>query len=404
MHRATLLMRAGPVLPDYVLTRTAPPLHHAFAKHTGEITPLIIDINYAYPGGSARAIQRLRASIPIEQIAPHYAVASCTPQQLLPLMEEEPSPIHRVWPNFSLQPLITITSSETTNPTPLARGDETVWAVLDTGILGTHPHFAMHNNLALPTGLTHMSFTGNDPLTDTYDHGTHTAGTIAGATKTHSGIAPEATVLSLQVMDENGRADTSAVIAALSYIVRLNERAGTRIIHGANISLGYDFSPDWFAAGQTPICKAVDRLSETGVLVVIAAGNSGTYSGGIADPGNATTALTVGSAHSRTPHKHGVSFFSATGPTRDGRAKPDLVAPGEQIVSATANGYAPRSGTSVAAAYASGVAAALSQYVHEPRDLKNVLMRTAQSLHRDPYYQGAGYIDGNVAKRSVAQP
>lgn len=404
MHRATPTTRAGPALPDHILTRTAPPLHHIFAKHTSEVAAFVIDLNYAYPGGSTRAFRAVAAALPTTNIGAHYAVTTCAPQQLAPLLALQPSPIHRVWPNFALKPLVTITSSETTSPTALASGEGTLWAVLDTGILATHPHFATHENLTLPHGLVHRSFTGNDALTDTFDHGTHTAGTVAGATAGRSGIAPQATLLSLQVMDEDGRADSSAVIAALSYIAETNERAGTRLIHGANISLGYDFSPDWFAAGQTPICKAVDRLAATGVLVVIAAGNSGSYSGGIADPGNAAGALTVGSAHSRTPLSHGVSFFSATGPTRDGRAKPDLVAPGEQILSATAGGYEPRSGTSVAAAYTSGVAAALCQHVREPGSLKEVLMRSAEGINRDPYYQGAGYLDGKAAHRLVTAP
>lgn len=398
MHRATSATQAGFALPDYVLTRIAPPLHHIFEKHTGEVAPFVIDLNYAYPGGSNDAMKRISEALSIQKIAPHYAVASCTPHQLLPLLALQPSPIHRIWPNFTLQPLITVTSSETTTLTPLASGNEAVWAVLDTGILGTHPHFMQHNTLALPSGLTHTSFTGNNPLTDDYDHGTHTAATIAGATPAHSGIAPQATLLSLQVMDENGRADSSAVIDALTYVANVNHRAGTPLVHGVNISLGYEFSPDWFAAGQTPICKAVDYLAATGVLIVIAAGNSGTYSGGITDPGNAAHALTVGSAHSKTPVSHGVSFFSAIGPTRDGRAKPDIVAPGEQIVSATADGYRPRSGTSVAAAYASGVAAALCNHVERPSELKHVLMQSAKSLDRDRYYQGAGYLDARAAQ------
>ena len=197
--------------------------------------------------------------------------------------------------------------------------------------------------------------------------------------------------------DEHGHADSAAVIAALAYIKRVNDTAGTLRIHGANISLGYDFEPAWFAAGHTPVCKAVNDLAATGVLVVVAAGNTGTYQGGITDPGNAEHALTVGSAHSTTPTSHGVSFFSAVGPTRDGRVKPDLVAPGEQLVSATRTGYEPRSGTSVAAAYTSGVAAALA-VASAPAALKPLLMRTATNLQRDRYYQGAGFINGTAAR------
>lgn len=403
MNRATPTTSAGPALPDLARTRIAPPLHEAFTKHPDEAQPLVIDLNYTYPGGPILALERLAAVLSVKQIAPHYAVTMCTPQQLMPFLAEQPATIHRVWPNFSLEPLITVTSGVTTAPALLASGEDTVWAVLDTGILATHPHFAAHENLSLPSGLSHQSFTDNDPLSDTYDHGTHSAGIIAGENGDYTGIAPNATLLSLQVMDENGRADSSAVIAALTYIATTNEQAGKRLIHGVNISLGYDFSPDWFAAGQTPICKAVDVLAATGVAIIIGAGNSGTYAGGITDPGNAEQALTVGSAHSVTPQSHGVSFFSAIGPTRDGRAKPDLVAPGEQIVSATREGYGPRSGTSVAAAYASGVAAALCTLTPTPSAVKPALIHTAQTLNRDRYYQGAGYLDGNAAWRFLSR-
>ena len=380
-----------------VRTRTAPPLHRIFAVQTRDTRRFVLDLNYAYPGGTSAALAAIRRHLPTTALSSQFARTTCAPSELLPLLTKEVSPIHRIWPDFSLAPLVTVTSGIPTTPQPLASGRKTIWAVLDTGIDRTHEHFRQHHNLQLPGGIEHRSFTGNNPLSDAYDHGTHTAAIIAGASPKASGIAPEATLLSLQVMDEHGHADSAAVIAALAYIKRVNDTAGTLRIHGANISLGYDFEPAWFAAGHTPVCKAVNDLAATGVLVVVAAGNTGTYQGGITDPGNAEHALTVGSAHSTTPTSHGVSFFSAVGPTRDGRVKPDLVAPGEQLVSATRTGYEPRSGTSVAAAYTSGVAAALA-VASAPAALKPLLMRTATNLQRDRYYQGAGFINGTAAR------
>lgn len=403
MYKVKRPIRVGHALPAFVLTRTAPPVQQLFAQRTNEPRAFIIDLNYAYPGGVENAVQVLTRSISLDQIAPQYAHTVCAPRELIPLLEYDLSPIHRVWPNFSLEPLVTLTSGQSTHPQPLASGNGSVWAVLDTGINAQHQHFANQNTLQLPKGLHHRSFTGNDPLTDAFDHGTHTASIIAGQSTEASGIAPDATLLSLQVMDDEGRADSSAVIEALSHIDNVNERAGKRVIHGVNISLGYDFFPEWFAAGHTPICKAIEQLARTGVLVVIAAGNTGTYAGGITDPGNAEAALTVGSAHSQTPLSHGVSFFSATGPTRDGRAKPDLVAPGEQIIGASQDGYTPRSGTSVAAAYASGIAAALTAHAPNPGHIKHVLMRTCTHIQRDRYFQGAGFIDGAAALAHLTQ-
>jgi subtilisin family serine protease len=113
------------------------------------------------------------------------------------------------------------------------------------------------------------------------------------------------------------------------------------------MSVGYEFEPKWFACGQSPLCVEVDRLVRSGVVVVVASGNTGygitqisatkSVSSGldlsINDPGNAELAITVGSTHREMPHVYGVSYFSSKGPTGDGRMKPDLIAPGEKIIS-----------------------------------------------------------------------
>src|SRR5207342_3251268 len=145
-----------------------------------------------------------------------------------------------------------------------------------------------------------------------------------------------------------------------------------------NLSLGYGFDPEWFACGQSPLCVEVDRLVMSGVSVVVAAGNTGYALAtdvfqkraipagrplSINDPGNADLAITVGSTHRDMPHVYGVSYFSSKGPTGDGRLKPDLLAPGERILSAAAGAmlaearwgtrrridYVESSGTSMAA-------------------------------------------------------
>src|SRR5213596_2074281 len=151
------------------------------------------------------------------------------------------------------------------------------------------------------------------------------------------------------------------------------------------MSLGYNFEPEWFACGQSPLCVEVNRLVKTGVVVVVAAGNTdygtlkstiGATSAGMAltinDPGNSDLAITVGSTHRDMPHVYGVSYFSSKGPTGDGRLKPDLVAPGEKILSCAAGSrretakekagfdcdYVEDSGTSMAAPHVSGAVAA----------------------------------------------
>jgi subtilisin family serine protease len=140
----------------------------------------------------------------------------------------------------------------------------------------------------------------------------------------------------------------------------------------------------------------------------------------INDPGNADLAITVGSTHREMPHTYGVSYFSSKGPTGDGRRKPDLLAPGERIVSCAAGAaktslqqrakiagfeYLEDSGTSMAAPHVSGIIAAFlsirREYIGKPLDVKDLLLQTATDLRRDPNHQGAGLVDLMRAISSV---
>lgn len=388
--------------------------------------------------------------------------------------------IFRIWPDFPIHPQIdssAVTVKATTAQRAFAAyGQGIVWAVIDSGIDRNHPHFQGDHTLDDPSVADlHHDFVSasDDPalaLIDEDGHGTHVAGIIAGglqhwkhADQTRhalavekrqnngavgsndpilvprtvdidllNGIAPLAKLVSLKVLSKYGdlTARTARVIAALAYVRQKNDEAGklTRI-HGVNLSLGYGFLADWFGCGQSPLCLEVNRLVSSGVVVVVAAGNSGyvtlnatqsdvtQFSAGVTinDPGNAEKAITVGSTHRDAPHTNGISFFSSRGPTGDGRPKPDLVAPGERITSAAAGKnlasiasahfpgfedaavYIEDSGTSMSAPHVSGaIAAFLSvqrEYVGKPDDVKEIFMSSATSLNRDRYFQGAGLVD-----------
>ena len=370
-------------------------------------------------------------------------------------------PIYRIWNDFDLEKQIDKSRStikaDAAHVSFNALGERIVWAVADSGIDGSHPHFEKHNNLDLPEQLDHYDFTQFRPvkipkskLTDKYGHGTHVAGIIAGEVKstkknplrmqkserdsegnsqkriaelpegTHMcGMAPKCKLLSLKVLDDNGDGKVSDLIAAIGYIQKINNNGRYLHIHGVNMSIGHRFDAEWFACGQSPLCVEVNRLVRSGVVVVVAAGNTGygaistNYNGvveaginlTINDPGNADMAITVGSTHRDMPHIYGVSYFSSKGPTGDGRLKPDLVAPGEKIVSCAANqhkdstgfSYKEESGTSMAAPHVSGaIAAFLSirrEFINQPEVVKEIFTSTTTDLKREKYFQGHGLID-----------
>ena len=155
-------------------------------------------------------------------------------------------------------------------------------------------------------------------------------------------MCPDIRLYDFRVLGRTLEDTEFAVIAALQYIRYVNERHSYITIHGANLSLSIPHNVRNFACGRTPVCNECERLVESGVVVVAAAGNRGyqkfeTKDGrrfenyaafSITDPGNADGVITVGSTHGNWPHTYGVSFFSSRGPTGDGRLKPDLVAPG----------------------------------------------------------------------------
>ena len=305
--------------------------------------------------------------------------------------------IHRIWEDTEVEALLTnsllTVKADAAQAAFSAEGAGIVWAVVDSGIDSSHVHFERHANLNLSPPLGHQDFTpgGNSPLTDEFGHGTHVAGIVAGIIQPSGdtsqapqavvrtreastnepldrvirGVAPRCGLVSLKVLDRHGKGKASAVIEALAAVQKRNDFGRRIVIHGVNLSLGYAFLPEWFACGQSPLCAEVNRLVKSGVVVVAAAGNSGygsiaPLSGPVAsaglpltinDPGNAELAITVGSTHREMPHIYGVSWFSSKGPTGDGRLKPDLVAPGERILSCGPgkNLYAEDSGTSMAA-------------------------------------------------------
>lgn len=262
------------------------------------------------------------------------------------------------------------------------------------------------------------------------EHGTHVAG-ILGANLPKEkakkigleyelfGMCPDIKIYDLRVLDKDGDGNEFNLLAALQFIRFMNQSIDQPIIHGVNLSLSLDHDVKTSACGRSPVCEECERLVGSGVVVVAAAGNRGfsddilasnnhsNYQGiSITDPGNAENVITVGSTHREMPHTYGVSYFSSRGPTGDGRSKPDIIAPGEKILSTTPHDLLKRmDGTSMAAPHVSGAAALLMarhiEFKGQPMKIKKVLCETATDLGREHHFQGHGLVDILRAIQSI---
>ena len=232
----------------------------------------------------------------------------------------------------------------------------------------------------------------SDPQDDN-GHGTHVAGIISGNSPTLKSLAPDAILFAYKVLDASGSGSTSAVVAAI-------EQAIEDSVEVLNISLGS-------TAGDPDdiLSRAVDAAVEKGILVVTAAGNDGEYNT-ISSPGTAREAITVGSVGPN----NSVSAFSSKGPSnRNYGIKPDLVGPGESIISAKmGGGYLAMSGTSTAAPAIAAAGAVLRESHPEwsARDIRDELLACVRDIHLPLFAQGKGMLDASKlsSARSFVTP
>jgi len=278
-------------------------------------------------------------------------------------------------------------------------------AVIDSGI-SAHPDLG---GRVIISRSFNPTVTGTD---DAYGHGTAVAGIIAGdgtaSAGRYIGIAPEANLINLRVNDGSGAAPTSAIMNAILWVVLNKDTFNIRVL---NLSLLASVQESY---QTSPIDAAVEYAWLKGIVVVVAAGNTGPNSALYA-PANDPYVITVGATDD-----HGTASivddtlagFSAYGVTQDGFSKPDFVAPGRRIITTLApnsnfalsypaylvgDRYIQLSGTSVAAPIVSGVAAlyAESRPSVRPGQLKGVLLATAHSLSVTG--SGTGYPDAAAA-------
>ena len=291
-------------------------------------------------------------------------------------------------------------------------------AVLDSGV-------APVSDLTQPTSrlLASVDFieseTGHQ---DPGGHGTHVAGIIAGSGYDSDGalkgVAPDANIVSVRVIDGNGKARASAIIAGIQWCVANRDTYNIRVM---NLSLGGTPSGSY---KNDILAAAVEMAWRAGIVVVTAAGNHGPGSSSISTPGHDPFNIAVGALDDKgtlDPSDDDVPYFSARGPTLDGNSKPDILAPGRKIISLYSlssyldgalpgrrmlsrrgGTYFRLTGTSMAAPVVAGVVALLLQKnpALTPDQVKFILTDTARSVSGSSDTVGAGVVDAYAAVTS----
>jgi serine protease AprX len=244
---------------------------------------------------------------------------------------------------------------------------------------------------------------GEGTIVDSYGHGTVMAGTIAGSGAdsagrsggAFTGVAPKAHVVAVKVAGRNGVVDVSTILQGLHWVSAYKDQFNIRVL---NLSWGTTStqSPD-----VDPLNYAVERLWKQGIVVVVAAGNTGPNSGTVTKPGDDPMVLTVGAFDDKQdadPGNDVLASWSSRGPTATGLTKPDVVAPGRYVIAPRSYGsaveqdnpkalqapsYIRGSGTSQAAAVVSGSVALLLKARPEltPDQVKALLLSTADPIN-----------------------
>ncbi len=270
------------------------------------------------------------------------------------------------------------------NPAVYTSADVVV-AVLDTGIDAAHVDLDGGKVIAWRDEIN-----GAAAPYDDHGHGSHVAGIIAGTGEgnpAYRGVAPGAALVGIKVLSGAGSGTTTQIINGINWMIQNRTRYN---IAAGNLSLGSSGCSD----GRDALSTAVNNAVQSGITMVVAAGNSGPARCTIGSPAAAAQAITVGAAYDIGELGWAIADFSSRGPTADGRTKPDLVTPGRNITAVkanTANQYVAYSGTSMATPFLAGVVALMldANPGQTPADVKRLL------------YDPANYEDRGSAGRDI---
>ena len=279
-------------------------------------------------------------------------------------------------------------------------GVDTVWqdtgydgagstvAIIDTGIDGNHSSLDDHDDDPLTNDPKVIGFydpVNNPSLTNgtevfAYDdqgHGSHCAGTTAGTgapTYEHIGMAPQASLVGVKVLDAGGSGSFATVMAGREWT---GEKRYEYNIRAASMSLGGPGAIEWTSSEEDSVNRYANEMVRAGIALFIAAGNNG-VSAQIGTPGSAEDAITVGALDKNSA----IAVYSSQGPTEEGRVKPNIAYVGSNVMSVafnTGDQYTDMSGTSMATPGAAGVAALMLQANPDlsPFDIRNIMQETA---------------------------
>lgn len=265
-------------------------------------------------------------------------------------------------------------------------------AILDTGIV-RHQDFGRRI-------VAFKDFISNkeEPY-DNNGHGSHVAGIIGGdgncSSGVYRGIAPRCNLIIMKVLDHVGNGKVSDVLAGLQWIVDNKERYNIRVV---NISVGA--MPKNDHVEDSTLVKGVNVVWDKGIVVVVAAGNNGPTPGSVTIPGVSRKVITVGASDDDKLIEawgNRLIDYSGRGPTNACVLKPEIVAPGSNIISClnAKNGYIAKSGTSMSTPIVSGAIALLLEKYPDmtPKDVKMKLRDTVVDLGLARNQQGWGQID-----------
>lgn len=275
-------------------------------------------------------------------------------------------------------------------------------AVLDTGI-------APHPDVADRIVAFQDMVNNRREAYDDNGHGTHVSGIAAGSGAASDGVfkgaAPEAGLVGIKVLDDQGRGSFSDIIRGIQWAVENRDRHNIKVL---NLSLGGRATRPY---REDPVAQALDAAWQAGLVPVVAAGNEGPFTQTISTPGHALNVITVGADDDKGTLELGddrVASFSSRGPTRpDSLVKPDIIAPGVRITAPdhATNGYTSKSGTSMATPLIAGIVAQLMQAHPDaaPDQLKTALTNSARPLTDggDANVQGAGLVDAVAAHQRL---